>query len=64
MGYLQMRDGRGCQAFDADPSPDVSGPEGKGVIAGDNVKGGDYQMAGRMALSARKGKQRSCSLPR
>jgi hypothetical protein len=50
-----MRDGRGCQAFDADPPPDVSGPEEKGMMAGDNVKGGDYQTVGRMALSAREG---------
>jgi len=46
-----MWDGRGCPAFDVDSSPDASGPEGKGEVAGDNVRGGDYQMAGRMALS-------------
>jgi len=57
-----MWDGRGYPAFDADSSPDESGPEEKGEMAGDNVKGGDYQMAGRMALSARRGKQGSCSL--
>ena len=55
MGDPRMWDGRSCLAFDADSSPDVSGPEGKGEVAGDNVKGGDYQMAGRTALSARKG---------
>jgi hypothetical protein len=64
VGDLRIRDGRGCQAFDADSFPDVSGPEGKAVLAEDNVKGVDYQMADRMALSTRNEKQRSCSLPR
>ena len=61
---LRMWVGRGRQAFDADSFPDVSGPEGKAVMAEDNVEGGDYQMADRMALSARNEKQRSCSLSR
>jgi hypothetical protein len=64
VGDLRMWDGRGCQAFDVDSFPDVSGLEGKGVMAEDNVKGGDCQMADRMALSARNEKQRSCSLSR
>ena len=64
VGDLRIWDGRGCLAFDADSCPDVSGPEGKGVMAEDNVKGGDYQMADRMALSTRNEKQRSCPLPR
>jgi hypothetical protein len=52
-----MWDGQSCQALDVDPHPSVPGQERMDVMAGGNVKGGDYRRVGRTALSAGKGKQ-------
>jgi hypothetical protein len=52
-----MWGGQSCQTLDVDPNSSVPGHERKDVMAGDNVKGGDYQRVGRTVPLAGKGKQ-------
>jgi len=53
-----MWDVRNSQVCGGGSCPDVSSQEGEEAMAGDSVKGGDYQTAGRMVLSARKRKRK------
>jgi hypothetical protein len=54
---LLPQDEHGCLNYGLGLSPEVPGQDRRGEMVGDNVKGGDYQMVGKMALSARKRKQ-------
>jgi len=49
-GGLPMREMRSSRVCDGGSCPDVSSQRGEEAMAEDNVKGGDYRMAGRMAL--------------
>ena len=53
---LPLLDEHGCLDYDVGLSPGVPGQDRKEEMVGDNVKGGDYRMVGRMAPSARKRK--------